>query len=376
MTDVALFWDEAVLAHDPPDGTFSLPETDLLAVPEPHPDSPDRVHNIVHILDHVLDVEWEPVQPATETQLQRVHEASYLDELRRAAEEGPTRLNPTTVAAPGTYLASRYAAGAAIGAAEVALESDSTVPYAPVRPSGHHAQPASADGFCFVNNVAVATEHVLSTGPTDRVAILDWDVHHGNGTQAAFEKRDDVLVASIHGDHGPWNEHTHTRTGRPDEPGVGDGEGYSVNIPLPLGTGDAGYEYAFETVLEPVIGEFEPDLLLVSAGQDPDANDPLGRNVVSPGGFRGMGAWARRLAEDYAGGNLGFVQEGGYQRSYLAFDTLAIFLGVLDRHVDLADAPIDPTETTVQWPNQNTELARERVDEVSRAYAEYWDALG
>lgn len=373
MSALVVYWDDSYLHHDLAAGTFSLPATDLLAVNEPHPDRPERVRNIRHLLNETITDEELAVEPASWADLNTVHESDYLHQIKKASEKGPTRLTSTTVASQGTFRAARHAAGAAIQTARAALESGiETVSYAPVRPSGHHAQSDRSDGFCFINNVAVAAAHLLSTEQVERVAILDWDVHHGNGTQDIFEDRDDVLVISIHNNHGAWDDRSHPQTGQLNERGVGAGEGYTVNIPLPLGTGDQGYEFAFDRLIEPVVSAFEPDILLVSAGQDPGVYDPLGRNVVSPGGFHRLGQWSRRLATEHADGHLGLIQEGGYQISYLAFYTLAVLLGATDRTVELEDSPIDPLDRTVQWPNTNDELARNHIRDAVRVYDSYW----
>ena len=202
---LTVFWDDRCLDHEPPAGEFEAEWTGRLAVEEPHPDRPERVRNIRRIIETELPelVTWADVTPATRTQLERVHDPAYLEEFERFCEAGGGRLTAETGANEASYAAAEHAAGAAISAAKHAVEHASQrIPYALARPSGHHAQPAQADGFCFFNNAAVATEHVLKTTDTQRVAILDWDVHHGNGTQECFYGRDDVLAVSAGQDGG------------------------------------------------------------------------------------------------------------------------------------------------------------------------------
>lgn len=365
ITELAVYYDDVFLEHAVPDGAFEMPPSDLLAASEPHPDKRERIENIRHIIERTLSdrTSWRDVTPANREQLERVHEPSYLNELRELSEAGETRVTPTTAVSGKTYEAARYAAGAAIQAAEHAISEPDRVPYALVRPSGHHAQPAQADGFCYVNNVSVAAEQALTDENVERVAIVDWDVHPGNGTQEVFYDRDDVLVVSLHNDFGAWGD-AHPQTCRLDERGVGPGEGYTVNVPLPPGTGNAGYEYAFENLVEPTVESFDPDLLLISAGQDAGQLDPTARNLVTKSGFRELGSRARKLANEAADGRLALVQEGGYQPSHLAYATLGVLEGVLgcDTGVD------DPWDLLSEYEPP----AREWVQRAIESHSDHW----
>ena len=368
MPSLSVYYDDVFLDHDPPGGGFVLPAHDWLAVEEPHPDRPARIRNIVHAISEAFPdtLRWESVDPATREQLQRVHDPDYLDAFEDATPGD--RLTPETGVGEGTVEAARHAAGAAVAAAERALDSDpDEVVYAPVRPSGHHAQPTTADGFCYLNNVAVAAAHALATGRAERVAVVDWDVHHGNGTQEAFYGRDDVLVLSLHNDFGSWGPH-HPQSGGVEESGSSDGEGYTVNVPLPPGTGDSGYAHAFDEVVDPVVDEYDPDLLLVSAGQDPGFLDPMGRNVVTTAGFEDLGRRVRALADEHADGALALIQEGGYQQSHLAFATVGALTGALG--VDTAVG-----EPFFPLPEHLPPVER-WVEEARLAHAEHWSGLG
>jgi acetoin utilization deacetylase AcuC-like enzyme len=359
---LSVFWHDDFLEHEPPAGEFERAWSGLLADREPHPDRPERVRNVRHAvretLSEYVDVDWRTARKATVAELERVHEEAYVEEFREFCASGGGRLTPTTGANEATWPAAGRAAGAAIEAAETALEAE-TLPYALVRPSGHHAQAARADGFCFFNNVAVAAEHALATQRADRVAVVDWDVHHGNGTQELFYDRDDVLVVSVHNDHGPWDPETHPQTGRPDERGVGPGEGYTVNVPVPPGTGDEGYGYVFDRLVAPAVDAFDPDLLLVSAGGDPGPVDPLGRNLVTKDGFERLGRRVVELADAVA-----LVQEGGYQPSHLAYAQLGVLEGALDVDTDIEDS--------FAWLDEDFEALRARLDETIAAHDEHW----
>lgn len=366
MTDLRVFYDDAALAHVAPGGEFDVPAAREPPVEEPHPDRRERVENVVGILRGELAAEttWTGFEPATRTQLERVHDPGYVEEIRTWAAEGGGRLTPDTGGNAETYRAAVTAAGGAVAAAERALEADSEVPYALVRPSGHHAQSGQADGFCFFNNVAVAAAHLLATDRADRVAVVDWDVHHANGTQEIFSDRGDVLVVSLHQDHDSWDAETHPQVCDLTERGTGDGAGYTVNVPLPPGTGDDGYQYAMAEVVEPVVAAYDPDALLVSAGQDPGTVDPLGRNAVTKSGFESLGADAQRIAADHAGGSLAFVQEGGYHLSHLAYATLGVLEGALG-----VDTGVGDPYANVPGDTRSAERA---VDEAVATHSDFW----
>jgi len=367
MSELRVYYDDAALAHVAPDGEFDAPWTGRLAVREPHPDRPERIRNVVSVLRSELDdhATWSDVDPATRAQIERVHDPTYVDEVRDWAAAGGGRLTPETGGNRETYRAAKVSAGGAVAAAERAVDAGlPEVPYALVRPSGHHAQRAQSDGFCFFNNVAVAAAHLLDAGRAERVAVLDWDVHHANGTQDIFYEREDVLVVSLHEDHDTWSEDTHPQTCDLTERGAGDGAGYTVNVPLPPGTGDDGYRYAMDALVEPILAAYGPDALLVSAGQDAGTMDPLGRNTVTKGGFEDLGAQARAFAAEHADGSLAVVQEGGYHLSHLAYATLGVLEGVLGRETGVEDP--------FAYIDGNTAAAERAVDEAIDAHREHW----
>jgi len=367
MSDLRIYYDDAALAHVAPEGEFDMPWSGRLAVEQPHPDRRERVQNIVSILRSELadETTWANVEPATRRQLERVHTPAYVDTVHEWATNGGGRLTPETGGNTETYRAAITAAGGAVAAAERAVDTGlPEVPYALVRPSGHHAQPAQSDGFCFFNNVAVAATHLLATDRADSVAVLDWDVHHANGTQEVFYDRDDVLVVSLHNNHESWSEDTHPQACDRTEQGTGAGVGYTVNVPLPAGTGDEGYQYAIDKLVAPVLEAYAPDALLVSAGQDPGTMDPLGRNTVTKAGFESLGASARQLAAAHANESLAIVQEGGYHLSHLPYATLGVLEGALDidTHVE------DP----FAYLPGDTQSAKSAVDAAVDAHSEHW----
>ena len=248
---------------------------------EPHVETRERLLVLLDAFDVAEG------RPASREQVERCHEPAYLDRL--AALEAPTLLDPDTVASETSWDAALLAAGCAVEAAERGG-------FALVRPPGHHALQGRAMGFCLVNNIAVAVRHAQAELGLERIAIVDWDVHHGNGTEEIFRDDGSVLFVSLH----QWPFY-------PGSGGPADQAETTVNVPLPAGSGDAEYEAAFAHAVEPAVRAFEPDLVLVSAGFDAHVDDPLAGMRVSADGFREL---ARRSAA--LGPRCAAVLEGGY----------------------------------------------------------------
>jgi len=298
-----------------------------------HPESPDRLRAIRRTLEDARDVTYVAADAATKAEVAAVHDDEYVRSVRRFCANGGGNWDADTVAVEETWDAALAGAGLAAWAAEAALDGASgcETPFALGRPPGHHAVVDDAMGFCFVNNVAVAAERALSERDVDRVAIVDWDVHHGNGTQDIFYDRDDVYYVSFH------EEGLYPGTGDIGETGDGPGAGRTLNVPFPPGCGDAEYLSVYDTVVEPEFEAYDPDLLLVSAGFDAHEQDPISRMLVSTGGY---GVLTRRLADLAAriDAPLAFVLEGGY-----GLETLSA--GVREVHEVLCGQEPDPVET-------------------------------
>jgi acetoin utilization deacetylase AcuC-like enzyme len=289
-----------------------------------------------------------------------VHEPAYVTQIQDDCEHGGGRYTKTTFVGPGSWDALLAAAGTCLEAADAVLDGRSHVAYALVRPPGHHAQPAQADGYCFFAHEALVADRARGRG-VERVAILDWDVHHGNGTQECFYGRSDVLTVSLHMQHGRWGP-SHPQSGAADELGAGEGEGFNVNLELGIGAGDATYAAAFEEIAVPIVRQFRPDLLIGASGQDASGFDPNGRQNLSMAGFRRIGATVAALAEELCGGRLVLVQEGGYGRTYSAYCLHATLEGVLGTEPLLPDplayVPDDPTRGRAGIEAARTALAR------------------
>jgi acetoin utilization deacetylase AcuC-like enzyme len=254
---------------------------------------------------------------ATDEQLARVHPPDYVRAIREAApRSGTIHLDPDTAMNPHTLQAALRAAGAAVLAVDLVLQNKVNSAFCAVRPPGHHACRARPMGFCIFNNVAVAARHALDDEGTDRVLILDWDVHHGNGTNDLFYDTDSVLYASIH------QSPLYPGTGSLSENGTGAGEGYTVNLPVPPGAGHEEWLSLFEHVVAPITRAYEPDLLLVSAGFDAHRDDPLANCSLTERSFAALAGGMRALSTELQA-PLGFVLEGGYDLHALAASVAA-----------------------------------------------------
>ena len=255
--------------------------------------------------------------PASDDLLEAVHPSSYVAGLRRLCEGGGARIDADTIAVPGTWEAALRGAGGAAALVDALLGEGARTGVSALRPPGHHAEAARAMGFCFFDNVAVAARRARDAHGAERVLILDWDVHHGNGTNDIFHADPGVLFVSIH------ESPLYPGTGPASDVGSGAGAGYTVNLPVPGGTGDAGYRSLVEHVTGALIRDWRPQLVLISAGFDAHVDDPLATCRVSEAGYAGMTASVRRAA-DAVGAPVGLVLEGGYDLGALSRSMAAL----------------------------------------------------
>jgi acetoin utilization deacetylase AcuC-like enzyme len=297
-TSVLILADERMRLHDAGAG---------------HPERPARLEAIEKQLQRepIASVKFAQPRPATRKAIVRVHDEKYvafIDLLRGRS----ARLDADTAVSSHTVEAAYLAAGAAIDAVEAVMRGEASSTFALVRPPGHHAERDRAMGFCLFNNIAIAAQHAIDAHRLDRVLIVDWDVHHGNGTQHAFEDRRDVLFISTH----QWP--LWPGSGAASEHGRGAGEGFTVNLPLPAGFDDAGYIALFEQVIAPIADQYQPQLVLVSAGFDAHARDPLAGMAMTEGGFARLCAVMRDVATRHGNGRIALILEGGYDLDGLA----------------------------------------------------------
>jgi acetoin utilization deacetylase AcuC-like enzyme len=289
--------------------------------PGSHPERPARLDAIDRALEPLSDrlVDLEP-RPAHPEEILRAHSRPHLEALEDLSGRAG-RLDADTYVSPRSLEIATLAAGGSVDLARRIARGEARRGFALVRPPGHHAEASRAMGFCLLNNVAIAARALEADEGVERIAIVDWDVHHGNGTQHLFEAERDVLFVSLH--QFPF----YPGTGAAQEMGSGPGAGFTVNLPLSAGCGDGEYLSAFDAIVLPVLREFGPEILLVSAGFDAHERDPLAGMRVSTGGFAAMAERLRTAADDLCDGRLALLLEGGYDLEALGESVSA----VLDR---------------------------------------------
>lgn len=292
-----------------------------------HPERPERLDSARAAIERAsreAGYSFAPVVPraATDDELLRVHGTQFIEWLRTLrGDQG--YLDADTYVGPESVEVAELAAGGCVAMVDAMLDGSTPRGIALVRPPGHHAKPDHAMGFCLLNNVAIAAAHARARG-LQRIAIVDWDVHHGNGTQDAFVADPHVLYVSTH--QFPF----YPGTGAVEERGDADGAGFTINVPLTAGGGDGVYRGAFERVILPALEEFAPELVLVSAGFDAAARDPLAEMALSPAAFGWMARELRRVADRSANGRIAMVLEGGYDLIALETGLFAATRGMID----------------------------------------------
>jgi acetoin utilization deacetylase AcuC-like enzyme len=316
---------------------------------------PERAERIVAIEEQLAARDWlgyerieaPPVELET---LYAVHPPAYVGSIAGISERGGGMLDLDTVASARSFDAALHAAGGAVHACELLLRGDAGVAFCGLRPPGHHAERSRAMGFCLFNNIAVAAAHALARGIARRILVLDWDVHHGNGTNDIFYASNAVLYVSIH------QSPLYPGTGHLNENGAGEGEGYSVNLPVRPGSGHAEWLSLAQHVVAPIARSYEPDLLLVSAGYDAHRDDPLASCTLSDDSYAALASVVRGLATEL-GAPIGIVLEGGYDLGALARSVAATLAAALDG---------DGTDAVAVAPV---------AAEAASHYARWWPAL-
>ncbi len=276
-----------------------------------HPESPERLGVIYQMLEEE-EMKGRPLEkvnprPATRQELEAVHSPAYIDLIASTAGKPHFRLDGDTSTCAKSYEAALLAAGGFLELIKVVMQGKFNNGFALVRPPGHHAERERAMGFCLFNNIAIGARYAIQSFSLQRILIVDWDVHHGNGTQNSFYEDPRVLYFSTHR-YGFF----YPGTGAATEVGKGKGEGFNVNAPLSPGAGDPEYGIIFEEILKPIALEYQPQLILVSAGFDIHYNDPLGGMEVTEKGFARMTQILMEIAEATAQGKLAITLEGGY----------------------------------------------------------------
>ena len=372
----ALIFDERYLGHDTgTHSTVQLRDGSFTLAPEPHPSAAFITGRIKEFLDGAgISREMLPIaaRAACEAELTVYHTPAYVEGIRAHAAGGPSsgpwgEAEEDTPLSPGSFEAALYAAGGAMNAVGAVMRGETRNAYALLRPPGHHAMSNRAMGFCLFNNVVVAAHHARATYGLERILIVDWDVHHGNGTQDAFYSDPEVLFLSLHQHN--WYPKL---AGELEQVGSGAGAGYTVNIPLPAGSGDPGYRAAFEQLVLPIGLHYRPQLVLISAGQDANWLDPLAQMMVTMAGFREMSRLLCVLADEVCEGRLVMLQEGGYSAPYVPYCTAAaveplvgLDLGIVDLYAGSSELERSATIFTRE--------TREALAEARRWHRAWWD---
>ena len=326
-----------------------------------HPERAERLEALLTLVDSNSNkLVRIPPRLATEDEILLVHDGSHIEAVADSRHLARSSFDLDTPVCDRSFHTAQLGAGGFLSLLDSIMAGETDNGFAFVRPPGHHAERSKAMGFCLFNNVAIGAAYLRLVHKLQRVLIVDWDVHHGNGTQHIFESDPGVLYLSLH--QFPF----YPGTGAADEVGAGDGSGFSVNVPFPAGWGDAEYTEAFTRVVEPIAYKYSPDFILISAGFDAHFRDPLGAMKVSETGFGTMTDSLLAVARDCSGGRCAAVLEGGYDLQAL-HDSVAV---VLDRMLDDNDH-----EGEEQPRSLATSQATELLGDVARVQRNYWSSL-
>jgi acetoin utilization deacetylase AcuC-like enzyme len=306
-----------------------------------HVECRERLETTMHVLkeegllDRLVQVQATPV---SREHLLAVHLSQYVDQVKAVTDRGGGHLDPDTYTNSRSYEVALLAAGGLVNLVQAVLDGQVSDGFALVRPPGHHAVPSRGMGFCIFNNVAIAAKYALKEGGLSRILIVDFDLHHGNGTHEVFYDSSEVLYFSTH--QYPY----YPGTGHWDSIGRGDGQGFTVNVPLSPGVGDDGYGRIFDELLYPLAERYRPELILVSAGYDAHWADPLGMMELSVGGYAYLARTLKEMASEFCDGRLVFTLEGGYDLRALAYSVAATIRTLLgdEQFNDPLGAPRTP----------------------------------
>jgi acetoin utilization deacetylase AcuC-like enzyme len=319
MSRTAFYTDERTFWHGGGNYAFTMPVGGFVqplvagGLPE-HPETKRRLKNLMEVSGLMAELAVRTAPEAAFEDLVRVHPERYLTEFKKLSDRGGGELGRRTPFGQGGYEIAALSAGLVVDAVRAVAAGEVANAYALARPPGHHCLPEYPNGFCLLANIAIAIEAARAAGLVGRVAVLDWDVHHGNGTEAIYYDRDDVLTISLHQEGNyPLD------TGDVADRGTGAGEGFNINLPLPAGAGHRAYLHAMDRVALPAIEAYAPDMIIVACGFDASAIDPLARMLATSETFAVMTQKTKDLAGRLCGGKLVLAHEGGYSEAYVPF---------------------------------------------------------
>jgi acetoin utilization deacetylase AcuC-like enzyme len=359
------FWDERCFWHSGGNYAFTLPVGGLVqplaagGLPE-SPETKRRLKNLMDVTGMSAALLCRSAPEAGWEDLARVHPETYLAAFRRLSDAGGGELGRRTPFGAGGYEIAALSAGLALAAVDAVLQGEMENAYALSRPPGHHCLPDFPNGFCLLANIAIAIEAAKARHDVERVAVVDWDVHHGNGTEAIFYERADVLTISLHQEGNyPLD------TGAISDRGRGAGAGCNMNVPLPAGAGHTAYLAVMDEIVVPALVGFRPDLIVVACGFDASAIDPLARMLATAETFRQMTLRIKAAARGLCGGRLVLVHEGGYSEVYVPFCGHATLEALSGSAVSAPD-PMAKTLAVRQPSSRFDAFLREMVNDMAR----------
>ena len=361
MTKTGFVWHEKYMWHDTGPALGVLPSTGEFQ-PWVHFENSETKRRLKNMLDAYAVTNTltaiEP-QPATPEQILRVHTPEYVERIRTMSGDQGGDAGELTPVGVGSYEIALLAAGGCIAASDAILAGDVKNAYALVRPCGHHAEVDRGRGFCIFSNVAITVKEILSRGDISRVAVVDWDVHHGNGTESAFYRDPNVLTISLHEDSlYPYN------TGAVEDCGEDAGLGSNINIPLPPGSGGGAYEAAMQRVVIPALEQFKPEMIVVASGLDGSTWDPLGHMMLLSSHYKMMTDKLLKVAQRHCQDRLLICHEGGYSAGYVPFCGVSIIESLSGVESGIND-PFAKYESKWQLLQTNQEKAIEEVERIA-----------
>ena len=361
MSSTGFLWHERYMWHDTGNAVGVLP-ADGEFQPWVHFENPETKRRLKNMMDaYGLTDKLQPIKPvkASVDQIHRVHTPEYVERIKQLSDDKGGNAGESAPFGPGSYEIALLAAGGCITAANAIVGGEVANAYALIRPCGHHAEADRGRGFCIFSNVAITVKDLLAQGELSRVAVVDWDVHHGNGTESAFYDDPNVLTISLHEDSlYPYN------TGAVEDCGSGAGEGFNINIPLPPGSGGGAYHAAMERVVLPALEAFKPEMILVASGLDASTWDPLGHMMLLSTHYRSMTQQLVDAAERLCQGRLLICHEGGYSPGYVPFCGVAIIEALSGEESGVVD-PFAKYESSWQQLQPDQEAAISRAQQAA-----------
>ncbi|MBP2076043.1 class II histone deacetylase [Oceanobacillus polygoni] len=365
MKKTGFICDESYFWHSNGDSALMLPAGSLVEkdIHVENAETKRRVKNLLERSKFIKQLNCIEPREATRDELELNHSSKYITKVQQLSKSGGGDLGNLTHAGPDSYEIASLAVGGALTGVDEVMEGNVQNVYALTRPPGHHAEKDYGAGFCLFNNVAIAAKYAKEKYNLKKVMIIDWDVHHGNGTESSFYDDPDILFISLHQEFVfPAGR------GNVEDIGDGKGKGYNVNIPLPAGTGDEGYLLALKEIVVPIANQFKPELVLISAGQDASRFDPLGRMLMTAKGFAEMTKIIKRIADRYANGRIVACHEGGYSQAYVPFCTLKIIETLSGLSSNVKDPFPDDVHGAPIY-----DIQKRAIEKVRKIQSAFWD---